>query len=120
MARAATSTAEIIELEERFWEAAGDPRFYEEHFADDGTIALPIGMMDKAAVVEAMRSAEPWTGFEFSEPSLIDIADDVAAVTYTASAVREDGDEYQAAVSSVYVRRNGSWKLVIHQQTPLS
>lgn len=112
-------TPEIIELEERFWEAAGNPEFYEEHFADDGAIALPIGVMDKTSVVDAMASAQPWTGYELTDPAFIDIADDVAAVTYTATAVRDEGEPYQAVISSVYVRRNGSWKLVIHQQTPL-
>jgi hypothetical protein len=33
--------------------------------------------------------------------------------------VRADGKRYAALVSSAYVKRNGSWKLAFHQQTPI-
>jgi hypothetical protein len=33
--------------------------------------------------------------------------------------VRPEGERYRALVSSGYVKRNGSWKMMFHQQTPL-
>jgi hypothetical protein len=44
--------------------------------------------------------------------------DDVALLTYHASAEAK-GEPYEARVSSGYVRRNGGWKMMFHQQTPL-
>jgi hypothetical protein len=40
-------------------------------------------------------------------------------LTYRASAVRGNGEPYEARVSSGYVRRNGGWKLMFHAQMPL-
>jgi hypothetical protein len=43
-----------------------------------------------------------------------------AILTYEARAVRGEGETYNALVSSAYARRNGTWKMVFHQQTPLA
>jgi hypothetical protein len=44
--------------------------------------------------------------------------DDLAILTYEASAVRQDDQEHHVVVSSAYVRRTDGWKLAFHQQTP--
>jgi len=36
------------------------------------------------------------------------------------SASRRGETTYEAAMSSVYVRRGGRWQLALHQQTPVS
>ncbi|MGH8951669.1 MAG: hypothetical protein ACRDX9_09610 [Acidimicrobiia bacterium] len=51
---------ELIELEARFWESAGDPGFYQAHFADDGVMALPVGFLTKPEVVTSMSGASEW------------------------------------------------------------
>ena len=33
---------------------------------------------------------------------------------------RRDNYTYEALMSSVYVRRDGEWKLALHQQTPVT
>ena len=45
--------------------------------------------------------------------------DDVAIITYRAAAEREGSEQYRARVSSGYVKRDGAWRMVFHQQTPL-
>jgi hypothetical protein len=47
----------LLELEAGFWEAAGNPDFYQATFADDGLMALPVGIMTKPEVVTAMEGA---------------------------------------------------------------
>jgi len=47
------------------------------------------------------------------------LSDDTAALVYRAHAKRQDQPPYEAAITSVYRRRSGSWELVVHQQTPL-
>jgi hypothetical protein len=112
---------EFIELEQRFWRAAGDPDFYRQRFADDGVMAFHIGLMGKPEVVEAMAGAAEWSTFTMDDLRFVEITDDVVSLTYTTVAVPADShDEYRAAVTSVYVRRGGEWMLVIHQQSPLA
>jgi hypothetical protein len=58
-----------------------------------------------------------------TEPGLIDDARvlhptaDTAVLTYRWRSRRGEGT-YAAVMSSVYVRRDGAWRLVLHQQTP--
>jgi hypothetical protein len=46
--------------------------------------------------------------------------DDIALLTYRASAVRGQDEPYAARVSSGYVKRGADWKMMFHQQTPLT
>lgn len=108
---------ELVALERRFWEAGGDPDFYREWFAPEGRCVFGFGMLDKDATVDAMASAAPWTDVTFEDLLAVPLAEGAAAITYAARATR--GDEiYEAMVSSVYARRDGTWKLAVHQQTP--
>jgi hypothetical protein len=111
---------ELRELEERFWGAAGDAEFWNEHFADEGVIALAMGLMDKRTVVEAQTAAGPWATYALDDVRIVELADQVASISYRATARRtgDDGD-YVAVVTSVYVRRDGDWVLAVHQQTPV-
>lgn len=110
----------LLELEGRFWEAAGDVAFYRDNFADDGVMAFHVGIMGKGEVLEAMGGAAEWESYTFEDPRFVQVTDDVAALTYTTSAVAPGSEEpYEAAITSVYVRREGRWLLVLHQQSPL-
>lgn len=111
-------TEELLELEEGFWNAAGDGSYYEEHMASHGLCVLPVGVMDKETTVSAISQADPWEDFELSEVRTIDLGDDEAAICYQARASRGAND-YAALISSVYTRLGGSWKLSLHQQTPI-
>lgn len=110
----------VLDLERRFWtEGGGDPVFWSRHFADDGLVALPMAIMDKAETVAAMEQARPWAGVTFDDTRFVHIADTAIAVAYRATARREgDPADYTAIISSVYARRDGRWLLVFHQQTP--
>lgn len=111
---------QLLDLETRFWEAAGDPGFYREAFADDGLMALPTGIMTKDDVVAAMDGAEEWAGFIIEDASIVEVGAGVAALVYTADASRASSpDRYRALVISVYAEREGAWALVLHQQTPV-
>ena len=110
----------VLEIEKSFWRSSGDQDFYESHVADDGKFVLSMGVMGKRDVVEAMGHAEPWVSFEILDPSLIPIAEGVIGLVYKATGQRDgDSDEYRANILSVYKRANGTWQLVLHQQTPL-
>ena len=46
--------------------------------------------------------------------------DEVAILTYEASAERADGEPHHALVSTGYVKRDDGWKMMFHSQTPLN
>jgi hypothetical protein len=43
-----------------------------------------------------------------------------AILTYIVNAAHKNNERDAAAVTSGYVKRNGAWKMVLHQQTPLA
>jgi uncharacterized protein (TIGR02246 family) len=119
-ARVTDPTDELEALERRGWEALSGPdgaAFYEEAMADDGLMVFPGMVMDKATALATIREVPPWATFELSD---LQVAgdEDAALVTYRAKAQRLGQHEYEAVMSSVYVRRHGRWLLLLHQQSP--
>jgi hypothetical protein len=119
-----TAQNELIALERAAWEALSSDgeaaaKFYSDVLAEDVLMLLPGGLVidDRSTVIESMRGT-PWSSFEMTDERVLELTDSSAVVTYQATAVRE-GDEYKALFNSTYVRRNGSWKLALHQQTPI-
>ena len=45
---------------------------------------------------------------------------DVAILAYHVSAERDDTPIYEALCTSSYLKDNGTWRRMVHQQTPLS
>ncbi|UUT35152.1 hypothetical protein [Microbacterium elymi] len=62
----------------------------------------------------------PWRTYEIADERLITLGDDHAILVYTGRAYRdEDEPAFIALMSSVYTRREGSWRLALYQQTPV-
>ena len=115
-------TAELADLEHKAWQAlSGDngAEFFDAFMADEAMMALPVGVLDRDACVEAIAAAPPWSRFELSDMQVVVLSDDSATVLYTATAQREGQPEYRAVMSTTYVRRDGEWLIAFHQQTPL-
>lgn len=115
---------DLRELERAAWRALssdGDAAadFYAEVLAFDVLMLLPGGLVidNRAKVIESMRGA-PWTSFDLANERVLDLTEDSAVVAYQATA-RRDGGEYTSLFKSIYVQEGGSWKLALHQQTPL-
>jgi hypothetical protein len=117
-----TSTrAELEELERRGWEAlsgAGGAAFYDDLMTDDGVMVFPGVVFDKAATITGIADAAPWASWEMADIRTFDLAADAGAITYRATAQRTGEPVYVALMTSVYGRRDGRWRLVLHQQTP--
>ena len=102
------------------WQALCGPHgaeFYARLMLDEGLMVFPGMRLTKAEALEAMRQATPWSSFELSDLRVVIVGADAGLVVYTASAVR-DGRGYRAWMSSVYVQREGAWRLLLHQQSP--
>jgi Domain of unknown function (DUF4440) len=119
-----SSHSDLIELEHSAWQAlssSGDAasKFYEDTLASRVLMLLPGGMVidDRNQVIDSMRG-DPWDEFELADERVLPLSDDSAVVAYRGRARRGDMN-YEALFNSTYVRENGSWRLALHQQTPV-
>ncbi len=116
---------ELLEIERAGWqslcESTGDS-FYGDVMTDDAVMVLANGaVMDKAAVTAALGQSPPWKRFDLSEPRVIAAGADAAALVYIGTAERDGADEpFVGAMSSVYQRVDGRWRLALYQQTPVT
>lgn len=115
---------DLIDLEHRAWGAlatggAAAAAHYEDVLADDVLMLLPGGLVidDRQQVIDSMRGA-PWDEFELADERVLDLDERTAVVAYRATARRGDHD-YEALFNSTYVRAGDSWRLALHQQTPV-
>lgn len=113
-------TAALLAMEHGFWGAATDPDFYRDNMADEAVMVFPygVGPMDKAMVIYAIGvSDEEWVSYDISGVRVVPISDDAGVITYKVAAERTDGAPFKAFIASTYVRRDGRWLLMFHQQT---
>jgi hypothetical protein len=112
---------ELIELERALWERAGDVAFYRARLTHDAVMVFPApyGIIDREAVLEAVASATGWQDVELSDAVVVSLGDDAAVLAYRARAVRPGSPPYQTYATSAFVRRDGAWRLALHQQTPI-
>ena len=115
----------LVDLERTGWKALctdgeSAAAFYDDVLAREVLMLLPGGLVidDRAAVVDAMRGAS-WSSVELDDVRVMALGEDCTLVAYRAVARRPDGGEYAALFNSTYVRRDGDWKLAVHQQTPM-
>ena len=114
----------LLSLERAGWDAlstSGEAaaEFFGRILASNVLMLLPGGIVidDRQQAIEAMRGT-PWSTFELVDERIVELGDGVAVVAYRASARRVEG-EYTALFNSTYVREDGTWHLVLHQQTPV-
>ena len=112
---------ELIELEHRGWDALSAPDgagFYADLMTDDAVMVFPGTVMTKRESLAAMSSARPWASYRLLDVRVLRVGTGGRLVLYRALAKRASGVEYEALMSSIYVRRSDGWKMVFHQQTP--
>jgi hypothetical protein len=115
---------DLLRLERAAWRALSADgesaaAFYDDVLASEVLMLLPGGLVidDRSEVITSMRGAA-WTSFELTDERVIDLTPDSAVVAYRATA-RRAGSDYDALFNSTYVRQGDSWKLKLHQQTPI-
>jgi uncharacterized protein DUF4440 len=107
----------LWQIEKEFWLGGAD--VYRQRLADEALMVFPGMVLTKPQTVDAIAAGPRWTSVEFSDQRLMRLAQDGVALIYRASGSRDgDAAPYSALVSSVYVRRNGEWRLALHQQSP--
>lgn len=70
----------------------------------------------------ARRSATPrnrWRDLTMSSRHIVQLAEDIAIISYRADVTRANVEPYAALGSSGYVKRAEGWKLAFRQHSPL-
>jgi uncharacterized protein (TIGR02246 family) len=111
---------EVEDLERSGWAALSGPNgaeFYDDVMADDGLMVFSGLTLDRRGAVRAIAAERPWSRHTLDDLRVV--GDELTAViAYRAVAQRAGEEEYRARMSSVYVRRDGRWRLLLHQQPP--
>jgi Domain of unknown function (DUF4440) len=102
-------------LERKFWLGGSD--VYRQYLVDEAVMVLPGMVLTKPQTIDSIAAGPRWKSVSFADHRLVRLTPDAAALVYRASGSRE-GLAYSALVSSVYLRRDGVWKLALHQQSP--
>jgi hypothetical protein len=114
----------LLRLERRFWEVRPGraAQLYREALVNEALLVLPApaGVLDKADCIAVFDDTNAsWSGYEIADARALELSDETALLTYSATAFREDDiAPYRALISSVYVLRDAKWLLAFHQQTP--
>ena len=104
-------------MEERFW--LDGPNFYECSMAPGARMVFPspVSILAGEQIVEGLRQAPRWNSVDFQDRAEACLGE-TAVLAYKATGQRNSEDPYVALCSSTYVRDDGKWVLLAHQQTP--
>jgi Domain of unknown function (DUF4440) len=109
--------SKLWEMEKRFWLDGSE--FYECSMASDARMVFPspVGILEGNKIVEGLKQGPRWESVDFENKSEAHLGD-TAVLAYQATGRRADGDSYCALCGSTYVKNDGNWVLLAHQQTP--
>lgn len=111
---------DLLAIEQELWTAGPDA--YRAHLHPHCLIAFGpemAGVSTRDEIADSVAAGPRWRDLEIEVKGLIQPHDDVVLITYRARAARGQSERYQALVSSGYVRRDGGWRLMFHQQARL-
>jgi hypothetical protein len=109
---------ELLGIERALGGGTGDT--YREHLAEDAVVVVPGAAITREQCAAAIDETPGWDDFEITDDRIVRPNDDTAILTYRWRSSRGDY-VYESLMSSVYARRaEGGWKLVLHQQTPVT
>jgi hypothetical protein len=114
---------QLIDIERKLW--TNDAVFYKNNLIEESLLVFPeTGVITRGVAVDAIltENAEGrrWAEVQFDKVRSLRLADDAALLTYKIAARWEHEESKRSALaSSVYIKRDGVWKLAFHQQTPI-
>lgn len=77
------------------------------------------GILTRRKVVASLSDAPRWQEVGFAERASIQ-TDEVCVLAYRATARRAGAETYRALCTTTWIRRDGDWRILQHQQTPVS
>ncbi|UXU74219.1 MULTISPECIES: nuclear transport factor 2 family protein [unclassified Paracoccus (in: a-proteobacteria)] len=74
------------------------------------------GILTRRRVVESLSAVPRWQEITMTDRASIE-TDDLCVLAYRATARRPGADTYRAICTTTWIRRDGDWRIVQHQQT---
>ncbi len=110
--------AKLEQLELGFWEATRDGDYYRKNMAGDGLAVFADMFLTKDQAIASTSGDQvaAWSDVSINDVRAFELGDGAAGLVYRGQAKR-DGTPYSANVTSVYVRRDGDWQMILHQQS---
>ena len=110
---------ELWKMEKSFW--LDGPEFYGHAMAPDARMVFPdpVGILAGEEIVEGLKQAPRWAEVRFDEREATGMGDTVV-LAYRATGKREGEAAYVALCMSTYVKGGEGWRLLAHQQSPVS
>ena len=109
-------------IERKLW--SNDPEFYRATYLPDAILVFDqIGRISRDEAVQAIyeenASGRHWAEVKFDDLSLSRPVGGVALLSYKATA-RWNHEQVPSSAfcSTLYVRKEGGWRIALHQQTP--
>ena len=109
---------ELWAIEEKFWTQGADSARTMSAKGAVFVLPYPPGILQGDSVWREGLVAQRWRSVEFSE-RYYSQEKDVSVLAYRVSAERSDAPIYEALCTSTYLRDDGKWLRVVHQQTPI-
>lgn len=116
--------SDLPELEHQGWESlchGTGADFYGRIMVEQGVMVLAHGfVLNRQQVIDSLNDAPAWDRYEINDEQLIELGSSSAVLVYRGTAWRGgDIPAFTAWMSSVYVRREGKWRLASYTQTPI-
>lgn len=113
---------ELVRIERRLW--THDAACYAAHITDDAVVVVAgTGTITRVKAADGLkreRAGSRWAEVIFEDTHLAPLAEGAFLLCYRVIARRAHWSRPGTLLAaSVYVRRNGAWKLAFHQQTPV-
>ena len=114
--------SDFIALEQRVWQALvdGDAEADAELLLPEFLGVYPSGFSDRAGHVGQLSNGPTVSRFKLSEARILPVGLSHVLLCYRARFARVGSDEEEMYVSSLWVRRQGEWRNVFSQDTPVS
>jgi hypothetical protein len=110
----------IWRLEERFWTGGAEHYAAALHPGCVMAFPAPVGILSGPSIGASLAGAPRWASVEMSERAVTRAGTAAVALGYRALGRREGAEPYDAFCTSTYAATAEGWKLIQHQQTPVS
>jgi hypothetical protein len=110
---------DIWQKEQSFW--LDGPSFFVDHMAAVAQMVFPdpVGILKADAIMHGLKEVPRWESVELEEKTEA-LVGNTLVLAYRAAGRRGNAAPYRALCSSCYTRHGDTWKLIYHQQTPIT
>jgi hypothetical protein len=114
---------QLLDIERQLWR--NDATLYQFHLIEEALLVFPeTGVITRSDAVEAIKrensEGRRWAEVQMDTVHSLQVTEDVALLSYRVAARWEHEESANTALaSSLYVMRDGAWKLAFHQQSPI-